>query len=297
MPFTKLNGQGHTQLGPNYRGVDYVSELDNKPNDVGGLNPAQLKAIFDQAGMEIQAYLNNTLTAELEAAGGASSIGIQTIGTIAATTIQGALEALYGAITEAHAPSDNSVTTAKIYAQAVTTDKLADDAVTAAKIKDGEVGENELAGRSVSTNKLQNGAVTADKLDAASVIAGKIGSGAVGTDNLAGDLLVPVGKGGTGATTADGAISQLGAQKAIQSNSFSLTADGWMARSGGGFTQEATVSGMTASKAFVASPSDESGWKEAADKELYPPTAGANKLTFTCAKQPVNPITVTVYFW
>ena len=45
MPFTKLNGQGHTQLGPNYRGVDYVSELDNKPNDVGGLNPTQLKAI------------------------------------------------------------------------------------------------------------------------------------------------------------------------------------------------------------------------------------------------------------
>ena len=291
MAFTKLTGTGHTA-----NGVDYVSNLVDKPNDVGGLNADHLKAVFDQAGMEIQNYLNNTLTAELEAAGGANKIGIQTIGTIAATTIQGALEALYGAITEAHAPSDNSVTTAKIYPQAVTTDKLADNAVTAAKIKDGEVGENELAGLSVSTNKLQNGAVTADKLGAASVTAGKLASNAVGTDNL-GDLLLPIAKGGTGATTADGAISQLGAQKAIQSNSFSLTTDGWTARSGGGFTKTVTVSGMTANKAFVASPSTEAAWKAAADAELYPPTAGDGTLTFTCENQPEAAITITVYFW
>lgn len=298
MPFTKLNGQGHTQLGPNYRGVDYVSELDNKPNDVGGLNPAQLKAIFDQAGMEIQAYLNNTLTAELESANGAGNIGISAITGLTASTVQAALAALYQAIQDATAGVllDGSVTTAKLYAQAVTTDKLADNAVTAAKIKDGEVGENELAGLSVSTNKLQNGAVTADKLGAASVTAGKLASNVVGTDNL-GDLVVPVGKGGTGANSADGAISQLGAQKAIQSNSFSLTTDNWTARSGGGYTKTVTVSGMTASKAFVASPSTEAGWKAAADAELYPPTAGDGTLTFTCENQPEAAITVTVYFW
>lgn len=293
MAFTKLEGNSqHTQ-----HGVDYVSELDNKPNDVGGLNPAQLKAVFDRAGMEIQAYLNNTLTAELEAQGGAGNIGIQTIGTFAATTVQAALEALYSAITQAHEPVDDSVTTAKLHAQAVTTDKLADDAVTATKIKDYEVGENELAGSSVSTSKLKDNAVTTAKIDDASVTYAKMASESVGTNQLRGDLVVPVGKGGTGATTADGAISQLGAQKAIQSSSFSLSANGWTARSGGGYTQEATVSGMTASKAFVASPSDESGWKEAADKELYPPTAGTNKLTFTCAKQPEAAITITVYFW
>ena len=292
--FTKLTGTGHTT-----NGVDYVSKLVDKPNDVGGLNAGQLKAVFDQAGLEIQNYLNNTLTAELEAAGGAGKIGIQTIGTLAATTVQGALAALYQAIMDFQETgvSDDAVTTAKIHAQAVTTDKLADNAVTAAKIKDGEVGENELAGLSVSTNKLQNGAVTADKLGAASVTAGKLASNAVGTDNLKGDLLVPIGKGGTGATTADGAIFQLGAQKAIQSNSFSLTTDGWTARSGGGWTQEATVSGMTASKAFVASPSTEAAWKAAADAELYPPTAGTNKLTFTCENQPEAAITITVYFW
>ena len=292
MAFTKLTGTGHTA-----NGVDYVSELVDKPNDVGGLDADELKAVFDQAGMEIQNYLNNTLTAELEAAGGANKIGIQTIGTIAATTIQGALEALYGAITEAHAPSDNSVTTAKIYPQAVTTDKLADNAVTAAKIKDGEVGTNELAGLAVTEGKIANGAVTEGKLGAASVTAGKLASNAVGTDNLAGDLVVPVGKGGTGATTADGALSQLGAQKAIQSNSFSLTTDNWTARSGGGFTKTVTVSEMTANKAFVASPSTEAAWKAAADAELYPPTAGDGTLTFTCENQPEAAITITVYFW
>jgi hypothetical protein len=122
-------------------------------------------------------------------------------------------------------------------------------------------------------------------------------SESVGTDQLKGDLLVPVSKGGTGATTADGAISQLGAQKAIQSNSFSLTADGWTARSGGGYTKTVTVSGMTATKAFVASPSTEAAWKAAADAELYPPTAGDGTLTFTCENQPEAAITITVYFW
>lgn len=279
--------------------MSIIGALADKPNDVGGLTAAQLKAKFDEAGEALKLYLNNTLTAELEAAGGAGNIGIQAIAGIAATTVQGALEALRQAIEDATAGVllDGSVTTAKLGTGAVTTDKLADNAVTAVKIKDGEVGENELAGFSVSTNKLQNGAVTADKLGAASVTAGKLASNSVGTGNLAGDLLVPVGKGGTGATTADGAISQLGAQKAIQSNSFSLTTDGWTARSGGGYTKTVTVSGMTATKAFVASPSTEAAWKAAADAELYPPTAGDGSLTFTCENQPEAAITITVYFW
>ena len=297
MAFTKLTGTGHTA-----NGVDYVSELVDKPNDVGGLDADELKAVFDQAGMEIQNYLNNTLTAELEAQGAAAKIGVQDIGELDIgenKNIQAALAALYQAIQDAIAGVllDGSVTTAKLYAQAVTTDKLADNAVTAAKIKDGEVGTNELAGLAVTEGKIANGAVTADKLGAASVTPGKIGSGAVGTDNLAGDLVVPVGKGGTGATTADGAISQLGAQKAIQSNSFSLTTDNWTARTGGGFTKTVTVSEMTATKAFVASPSTEAAWKAAADAELYPPTAGDGTLTFTCENQPEAAITITVYFW
>ena len=276
--------------------MSIIGALADKPNDVGGLTATQLKAKFDEAGEALKLYLNNTLTAELEAQTGAGNIGIQAITGLTATTVQAALAALKTLIDNVSL-GQVIVGTNEIINSAVTTDKLADNAVTAAKIKDGEVGENELAGLSVSTNKLQNGAVTADKLGDASVTAGKLASNAVGTDNLKGDLLVPVGKGGTGATTADGAISQLGAQKAIQSNSFSLTTDGWTARSGGGYTKTVTVSGMTASKAFVASPATEAAWKAAADAELYPPTAGDGTLTFTCENQPEAAITITVYFW
>lgn len=275
-----------------------ISALADKPNDVGGLSAAQLKAKFDEGGQALKTYLNGTLTAELEAAGGAGNIGIQAITGLTATTVQGALEALLDAIEDATAGVllDGSVTTAKLYAGAVTTDKLADNAVTAAKIKDGEVGVNELASNAVETNKIKNGAVTADKLAAASVTAGKLASNAVGTDNL-GDLVVPVSKGGTGATNAADARSQLGAQRAIQSNSFSLPVASWTARSGGGYTQTVTVADMTANSAFVASPSDESGWKAAQDANLFPPTAGSGSLTFACEELPEAAITVTVYFW
>lgn len=276
-----------------------ISALADKPNDVGGLTAAQLKAKFDEAGAALKDYLNNTLTAELEGQNAAGNIGIQTINGITASNVQAALQALKTAIDNAIAGVliDGSVTAAKLAANAVTTDKLADNSVTAAKIKDGEVGANELASNAVATAKIANGAVTTEKLAGAAVTNEKLASGSVGTDNLKNDLLVPVGKGGTGGTTAEAARQQLGAQGQIQSSSFSLTAAGWTARSGGGYTQSATVTGLTANSMFVASPSDEAGWKVAQDANLYPPTAGAGTLTFACEELPTGPITVTVYFW
>ena len=97
-----------------------IAALADKPNDVGGLTAAQLKAKFDEAGEALKLYLNGTLTAELEAAGGAGNIGIQAITGLTATTVQGALEALLDAIEDATAGVllDGSVTTAKLYAQA-----------------------------------------------------------------------------------------------------------------------------------------------------------------------------------
>lgn len=276
-----------------------IGALADKPNDVGGLTAGQLKAKFDEAGAALKDYLNNTLTAELEGQNGAGNIGIQAIEGITATTVQAALQALKAAIDNAIAGVllDDSVTATKLAANAVTTDKLADNSVTAAKIKDGEVGANELASNAVATAKLANGAVTTEKLAGAAVTNEKLASEAVGTDNLKNDLLVPVSKGGTGGTTAETARQQLGAQGLIQSSSFSLTAAGWTARTGGGYTQSATVTGLTANSMFVASPSDEAGWKVAQDANLYPPTAGAGTLTFACEEQPDGPITVTVYFW
>jgi hypothetical protein len=48
--------------------TDYVSSLDDQPNDVGGLTAAQLKAVFDQFGTEFVAWFNATHIGELDAA-------------------------------------------------------------------------------------------------------------------------------------------------------------------------------------------------------------------------------------
>ncbi len=41
--------------------MDVIQKLDDEPNDVGGLSPAQLKAEFDKAGNIIKKYLNEDL--------------------------------------------------------------------------------------------------------------------------------------------------------------------------------------------------------------------------------------------
>lgn len=41
--------------------LNIIQKLDDEPNDVGGLSAAELKAKFDEAGLQIQNYLNETL--------------------------------------------------------------------------------------------------------------------------------------------------------------------------------------------------------------------------------------------
>lgn len=45
--------------------MDVIQKLDDEPNDVGGLSPAQLKAEFDKAGNIIKKYLNESLLPSL----------------------------------------------------------------------------------------------------------------------------------------------------------------------------------------------------------------------------------------
>ena len=49
--------------------LNIIQQLDDEPNDVGGLTAAELKAKFDQGGKAIQTYLNEVLLPALEAAG------------------------------------------------------------------------------------------------------------------------------------------------------------------------------------------------------------------------------------
>ena len=46
--------------------MEIISALDDEPNDVGGLTAAQLKAKFDEGGVALKDYLNDTLTQEID---------------------------------------------------------------------------------------------------------------------------------------------------------------------------------------------------------------------------------------
>ena len=48
--------------------LDIIQQLDDEPNDVGGLTAAELKAKFDEAGNIIKSYINGTLIPEILAA-------------------------------------------------------------------------------------------------------------------------------------------------------------------------------------------------------------------------------------
>ena len=122
--------------------VNNISALDDKPNKVGGLSAAQLKAKFDKAGADIKNFINSTLLAELEGTNAAGNIGISSITGISASTVQGALAALKGLIDNAgtNVPSHASthaangedpitVAAGNIATGAITREKLAANAV------------------------------------------------------------------------------------------------------------------------------------------------------------------------
>ena len=46
--------------------MNIIAALDDEPNDVGGLSAAELKAKFDEGGVSLKNYINNTLLTEIE---------------------------------------------------------------------------------------------------------------------------------------------------------------------------------------------------------------------------------------
>lgn len=85
---------------------------------------------------------------------------------------------------------DGGVTTAKLADSSVTTDKLADGSVTKAKLAEGAIDSTVIVDGSITSTQIADGAVT--------------------TEKLADGLVVPVAKGGTGATDAATARTNLG---------------------------------------------------------------------------------------
>lgn len=68
--------------------LSIIQKLDDEPNDVGGLTSAELKAKFDEAGLTIQTWINETFIPALIAA----NLKFQSTRDIPAETIQAAIE-------------------------------------------------------------------------------------------------------------------------------------------------------------------------------------------------------------
>ena len=70
--------------------LNIIQQLDDEPNDVGGLTAAELKAKFDEAGLTIQTWINETLIPALIA----SNLPFAKTTDISAETVQAAIESV-----------------------------------------------------------------------------------------------------------------------------------------------------------------------------------------------------------
>lgn len=68
--------------------LNIIQQLDDEPNDVGGLTAAELKAKFDEAGLTIQTWINETLLPAMIAA----NLAFAKTTDIPADTVQAAIE-------------------------------------------------------------------------------------------------------------------------------------------------------------------------------------------------------------
>lgn len=86
-------------LTPMQTELSYIRTLPDRPRLSDGHTPESIKARFDRAGCELQAYLNHTLLPELQstsdAQSGADAIGSGEIGTLPAGSVHSQLSALY----------------------------------------------------------------------------------------------------------------------------------------------------------------------------------------------------------
>lgn len=84
--------------------VENIKTLPNQPTLEQGYTPSAIKALFDKAGVDIKAYLNDTLIGELESVvlgeSGADKIGSGEIAGVAGNSVQQKLISLKNSIAE-----------------------------------------------------------------------------------------------------------------------------------------------------------------------------------------------------
>ena len=199
-----------------------VSQLDDRPNDTGGLTAAELKAKFDKDSETLKAYINNTLVPYLESSLAAAQLGIQTIPGFSAEDVQTALEQIVQAMQDVTQGSvtDGSITLAKLAADvlAVFDEKQpltstleafanlpqliagsaaaffplnlsgADYRVSLTSMMQA-LKAMMLGNKSIATAQLKDAVVTSEKLAALAVLAAHIAPGAVTAQKLAADAV------------------------------------------------------------------------------------------------------------
>ena len=103
-----------------------------------------------------------------------------------------------------------------------------------------------------------------------------------------GGPVLSIAKGGTGATSAAEARTNLGAEGKHTSSTVTLTSSGWS-----GNLQTVSVSGMAATLDIVVSPAPASqeAWGKAG---VYCSAQGTGTLTFTCKSVPTTNLTANI---
>lgn len=115
-----------------------------------------------------------------------------------------------------------------------------------------------------------------------------IADGTITTGKLTSGFVLPVAKGGTGATAAAAARTSLGAQQTHTTTTASLPASGWSNK-----TRSVSVTGVTASNTVFCSPAAAS-WAVYNDCGVRCSAQGSGTLTFTCEDVPASTLTVNV---
>jgi hypothetical protein len=105
---------------------------------------------------------------------------------------------------------DNGITSAKILDGTIVTADLGNNSVSTDKIIDANVTESKLATSAVSTAKIAADAVTSAKILDGTIVNEDIADATITTSKISGTIAIA--NGGTGASTATGALTNLGAE-------------------------------------------------------------------------------------
>lgn len=168
--------------------LNYISQLPDEPNDVGGLSAAQLKTEFDRAGQEIKEYINEELIPQIESDINAAAVGVGSSGSIDGSkigdkSISGSKLA-DGAITSKKY-SASSIPTTAYQDDSVTRDKLAPYCIGETEVGSGEIKRWHLADEIIDDTKLLHSSVTTPKVADKAITEPKVADGAITTPKVA----------------------------------------------------------------------------------------------------------------